>query len=53
MAGLFPAIHALAAGRKTWPRGTADRFTTVVCASLTAFLHMTGIETSGISASNA
>jgi hypothetical protein len=24
---LFPAIHALAAGRKTWPRGTADKFT--------------------------
>jgi hypothetical protein len=27
MAGLVPAIHALAAGRKTRTRGTTDKFT--------------------------
>jgi len=27
MAGLDPAIHDLAAVRKTWMRGTADKFT--------------------------
>jgi hypothetical protein len=37
MAGLVPAIHALAAGRKTWMRGTSPR--------------MTGIQTSETSSS--
>jgi len=48
MAGLVPAIHALAAARKTWMRG-GRRQVYAVCASLTAFPRMTAIQTNGIS----